>query len=727
MRTILVKLSVLAAMVIVPGLCLSDSLPPTNVAFKGQAVTPVIEKIAAGEAFSFLYDGRPFRDQFRRWKRTEMAKSLGQGRELHETTYLDPATGLEVTSEITTFSESPAVECVLRLRNTGTQDTPIIQDILPLDIKFTAPGTGAILMHYARGSTASISDFVPSQQEVVSGTDVDLVHYVMNGEGQAYSQAPFFDLQWQGGGLIGAVGWTGQWALHLNGQSGREVALQAGQQKTHLKLHPGESIRTPRMVLLQWHGSDRVLGQNQFRRLLLAHYVARVDGRIVMPPVSDAYFFVYIFDTIAKETGKDPLAVAAEATPNQEANSYDVASFTKLEAHLNDLSTVALNEVNEQNQLKLIRDMDSAGIEAYWLDAGWFEGGWPGGAGSWIPDPKKFPRGLRPLSDAAHAKGMKFILWFEPARVSYGSMIANQHPEWVLHIGAKGKEGDGLFNYADPAALRWMTDSMSEKIGAWGVDIFRNDNNFCPLPFWRSADAPDRQGITENHWVEGWYGLWDGLLRAHPKLEIDNANLVFTGRDIEAMSRTVSSLTRSTSFDAMGVPVDAESQSQTEWLSPWVPVDAGIIAAFTPYSFRSEETMGGAIGLDLGAPYVPLDQVKAGIAELKSLRPYWLGDYYPLTEIDLDKRAWSGWEFYRRDLNAGFAVLFRRPLSTESSFLASLRGLDLSARYYVTFAWTYEVTEKRIMTGEQLKHLRVTIGTAPGSVLIRYRKANGVQ
>ena len=135
-----------------------------------------------------------------------------------------------------------------------------------------------------------------------------------------------------------------------------------------------------------------------------------------------------------------------------------------------------------------------------------------------------------------------------------------------------------------------MTASMSEKIDAWGVDIFLNDNNFNPLPFWRSADGPDRQGITENHWVEGLYGLWDELLRTHPKLEIDNANWVLTGRDIEAMSRSVGSLTRSTSYDAMGIPVDAESQSQTGWLSPWVPINAGLIDEFTPYSFRSEAT-----------------------------------------------------------------------------------------------------------------------------------------
>src|SRR5205823_655053 len=118
--------------------------------------------------------------------------------------------------------------------------------------------------------------------------------------------------------------------------------------------------------------------------------------------------------------------------------------------------------------------------------------------------------------------------------------------------------------------------------------------------------------------------------------------------------------------------------------------------------------------------YVPLDQIKSGIEELKSLRPFWLGDYYPLTEVALDERAWAGWQFYRSDLKAGFAVFFRRSLSEQSSLETGLHGLDPAANYNVTFARTFESDEKRIMTGEQLMHLRVKIGAKPGSLLVRY-------
>ena len=676
------------------------------------AAAPLIEQITTGTAFSFLYDGKRSQDLLPQWKQTSSRKSLGDGRELHVTTYHDEASGLQISREVTAFPGVAAVECILRLRNAGTRDTPVIEKILPLDLQFAAGGAGKIVLHYAHGSMGRPDDFLPIDQEVVPGAELSLAHYVLEGANHVDGQLPFFNLQWQGGGLIAAVGWTGQWAVRVSGENGRGVVVRAGQQTTHLKLHPGESIRTPRMLLLQWQGDDRFLGHNQFRRLLLAHYVPRIDGQTVVPPVSDSNAFVYEYEAIAKKTGRNPLEVVAQLKPGGEKE-------------LSGLVDDALNWVNEKNQLDFIRGMPPVGMEVYWLDAGWFEGEWPFGVGSWIPDPKKFPHGLKPMGDAAHAKGLKFLLWFEPGRVGLGSQIATEHGEWVLHRPAEGKLG-GLFNFGDPAALRWMTESLSAKISDWGIDIYRQDSNICPLPFWQAADSPDRQGITEIHWVEGLYGLWDGLLREHPKLMIDNANWRITGPDIEVMSRSVGSLTRSET-ECGGIPHPTATQVQTAELSLWVPLGMGAVNGFDPYVFRSAATNGVGSGLDLRASYVPLDQARRGIEELKSLRPFWLGDYYPLIDVTRDEQAWSGWEFHRPDLKAGFAVFFRRSMSPQPALETGLRGLDPVANYDVTFARTYDVGEKRRMTGEQLRHMRVEIDSKPGSLLIRYQQADGVR
>jgi len=664
----------------------------------------LINKVNTGASFSFIFDGKHSQGLLPHWKQTHGLLRGGREAVTRVTTYTDPATGLEVSNELTAYPENGAVECLVRLRNTGAQDTPIIEKILALDLQFTVPGKGKITLHSAHGSLGTAEDYLPLDNEVTSSAEQNLAHYVLQGSKHVGGQVPFFNLEWQGGGLIGEMGWSGQWAVRIGRDTGRIVTLQAGQQTTHLKLHPGESIRTPRILLLQWSGNDPVAGHNQLRRVLLAHYVPRIGGKPVIPPVAGVNQGMYFYDAILKKTGQDPL---------------DVIRHWKL-SDMGPIPDGALNWVNEQNQLEFLHNMPPVGTEVNWIDAGWFEGAWPFGVGSWVADPKKFPHGLKQVGDATHAAGMKFLVWFEPGRVGPESSTAKEHAAWILHQAHEGKWG-GLFNYGDPQARQWMTDLISNRIGDWGIDIFRHDSNICPLPFWQAADSPDRQGISENHWVEGLYNIWDELLRRHPGLMIDNANWRITGPDIEAMSRSVGSLTRS-EVDCSGLPFPIVEQAETEELSLWVPVSATGVNELDPYSFRSAATNGVSSGWTFRAQYIDLDALKHGIDELKSLRLYWYGDYYPLSKINLDEQSWAAWQFDRPDLGGGFAVFFRRPKSEQPRLDTGLRGLDRNAKYEVSFFESYDVKDKRMMTGAQLAHLPVTINSAPGSMLVRYWK-----
>ena len=675
-----------------------------------EKLPPLIAKLVTGVPFSFVYDGKSSRRLLTSWKRTVRRQPEPDGTELRVTTYTDPATGLEVSSEIRLFDHSNSVEVLLRLRNAGSKDTPVIKTILPFDLQFAPGGTGRIILHYLNGSLGRGEDYLPIDQELLSGKQLDLVHYVMEGSKHVGGQFPFFNLEWEGGGLIGAVGWSGQWLVRTSRGPGREVKLQAGQQTSHLRLHPGESIRTPRILLLEWKGNDRLVGQNLLRRVLVAHYLPRSGGEVAYPPVDVIADHVIVFDAIEQTFRKNPLEVLPTIQPSDltHENGYITPDD-------------ALNAINEENQLGLIRGMPPVGVEAYWLDAGWFEGEWPYGVGSWVPDPKKFPHGMKVLGDAAHAKGLKFLLWFEPGRVGRSSLIGTQHPEWVLHHSEEGKLG-GLFNYGDAPARQWMTDLLSNRIDEWGIDIYRQDGNICPLPFWQATDTADRQGVSEIRWVEGLYSLWDGLLRGHPKLMIDNANWRITGPDIEVMSRSVGSLTRS-EIDVYGIPFPVVDQTQTSELSQWIPLHATEVHALDPYYFRSAATTGACIGFDPRSKYVPSEEVTGAIDELKSLRPYWLGDYYPLTKSDGDEHGWFGWQFDRPDLGAGFATFFRRKKNLSPTHTFILSGLDPKATYEVTLAQTYRAGDKHLMKGEDLARFSAKIDNIPGSLVVRYRRA----
>ena len=623
--------------------------------------------LGTGIPFSFTYGGKSSASLLPKWKREQTVVPAQAGRQRHRVQYTDPATGLEVVCELTLFSRYPAVEWVLHFRNGGKADTPILENVLPLDVRTAGAIKGDVILHHAHGSTSRPTDFMPVDQPLGPKSQVALAPA---GGRSSNGWLPFFNLAWPGGGIVGAIGWSGQWSMRVERDGGGAISLQAGQERTRLKLHHGEAIRTPRVLLVPWRGQDRYHGHNLLRRVLLDHYVPRIRGEVVVPSVMQNTWFVH-------SSG---------------------------------------NNVTEQNQLAAIRSMASLGVEAYWLDAGWFEGGWPSGVGSWVPKAKAFPRGLAPLGKAAHAKGMKFVLWFEPERVHPSSLIARRRPQFVLRSG----RGDGLFDLGSPAARKWLTDHLSRCITDWGVDVYRNDFNIDPLRFWRAADKPDRQGMSEIRYVEGLYAMWDELRKRHPGLAIDNCASGGRRIDLETISRSYPLWRSDTQCCGRAMPV--QDQVQTAGLSLYVPLHSAGCWGFDPYVFRSVATTGTTLCPDSGAKDFPTALTKAAVAEAKALRPLYLGDYYPLLPINLDERHWCGWQFDRPELGRGLAMLLRRSKSPYTAVDVSLRGLQPDAMYDVTFSPTYKPGSTRQMTGRQLARLRVTVEEAPGSMLVTYRK-----
>ena len=79
-------------------------------------------------------------------------------------------------------------------------------------------------------------------------------------------------------------------------------------------------------------------------------------------------------------------------------------------------------------------------------------------------------------------------------------------PEFLV---ASAQDPDNLlFNLGLPAKPGdYITDLLSASIAEHGVDIYRQDHNFDPLPYWQAADAPDRVGMTEIRYIEGLYAV----------------------------------------------------------------------------------------------------------------------------------------------------------------------------------------------------------------------------
>ena len=213
------------------------------------------------------------------------------------------------------------MEWLVILHNGGMTDTPLIEHLRTMDLRIPIPAAEAATMHYVLGSAfrpkgasadpqeGLAGDYMPIDKSFGPGAAVSFSHYIFQNGQHTDSYLPFFDLQWSGGGAIGAVGWTGQWAVQGR-RTNDAITLRSGQETTHFKLHPGESIRTSHgPLLIEWRGSDWIAGQNALRRVLIAHYLPRAGGKIPFPPVAHTNAYALIFDDIARKTGKNPLQV----------------------------------------------------------------------------------------------------------------------------------------------------------------------------------------------------------------------------------------------------------------------------------------------------------------------------------------------------------------------------------------------------------------------------------
>ena len=147
-------------------------------------------------------------------------------------------------------------------------------------------------------------------------------------------------------GLAGPVG--GQ----FDRDDAKTLRIRAGQELTHFKLHPGEEVRSP-LVVLQFYKGDWIRGQNFWRRWMVAHNIPRPGGKLVPTHYGACW--------------SDPLHPVGE------------------------IEMAILNGY--------IRE--KIPLEFYFIDAGWYpsKGDWWTDAGTWEVDKERFPKGIREISD----------------------------------------------------------------------------------------------------------------------------------------------------------------------------------------------------------------------------------------------------------------------------------------------------------------------------------------
>ncbi|MBN2022607.1 MAG: alpha-galactosidase [Pirellulales bacterium] len=631
---------------------------------------------ATDPPFSFTYGGKPSAELLAQWPCRREIRSLDNNRRGHTLVWTDPESKLEVRCEAIEYLDFPTVEWTLYFKNAGHADSPILENIQALDIAWNRGPIGEFVLHHAVGSLASPSDYGPLVTPLGPGATKRLA---AAGGRPSNTEMPYFNLDWGSRGMIVVVGWPGQWAANMTRDAGTSIHLVAGQELTHFKLLPGEEVRSPLVLLQFWHG-NRVRSQNVWRRWMRAHGMPKPGGEL--PP---------------------PMVVAGSSRAYEEM--------------------IGATEANQIMHIDRYRE-EKIPIAYWWMDAGWYvqEHGWPQ-VGTWEVDPKRFPKGLRPISDHAHAKGMKILVWFEPERVAADTWLAKNHPEWILG-GAQG----GLLNLGNPEAWKWLVEHVDLLITEQGIDLYRQDFNMDPLDFWRRNDAPDRQGITEIRHVTGYLAYWDALRKRHPNMLIDSCASGGRRNDLETMRRAVP-LWRT---DHPYVPIS--QQCMTHGISFWLPYHGtgtvacanvgyygGGVTPVEPYVFWSNVAPSTGLGIDIRERGLDYDALRRLIGQWQEINPCYAGDFYPLMPYTQTGDVWAAWQFDLPEEGRGMIQAFRRADSPYQSARFPLQGLVPDAKYEVA---NVDGSQAREATGAELmtQGVLIQIDDKPGAAVMTYRR-----
>lgn len=632
--------------------------------------------------FSFVYDGKNSAGFIRKWRHSISRVECPMANVVrYDVVYRDPVSGLEVKCEVSGFNDFGAVEWVLYFKNTSAENSGQITQLKCVDLEMQTSAAGEFNLLHAKGSNGERADFLATIERIGAGEELSLSP--THGRSSDTSAFPFFNIITPDDrGVVVGIGWTGSWLASIACDDDRSVRLATGMKCLDLYLYPDESIRTPRVAMLFWQGEDFMAGQNAFRQFVLSHHTRTVDDGFGHAPMCGGFDW-------------------GDPSP---CNEYSC--------------------LTEEYAVALIKRHKQFGItpEVFWLDAGWYEGcgalnakgNWYNMVGNWKVDSERFPRGLKPLADAAHAIGAKFMVWFEPERVCAGTLFAEAHPEWLLKCPSSKNM---LFNLGDKEALAWLCEYIGDFIEENGIDYYRQDFNMAISPFWEANDEPQRVGISEIRHIEGLYAYWDYLLTRFPSMVIDNCASGGRRLDLESMSRSIPLWRTDYNY---GEPNGY--QNHTYGLNLFLPLHGTGIYKSDYYSFLSGMNAAAVMNWGLTVMGDRIGDMQRVVREFKELRPYYIEDYYPLTGIEdlTGDDVWLAYQLNRRSDDSGIVVAFRRPKCEEPMCEVRLKGLDAEAVYEVESMIDGRKCE--VSGAELMQKLTLQTSEPRSAVLLKYSR-----
>ncbi len=619
---------------------------------------------------SFMLGGKAVRGVPSEWKPAERREVEDANIVRRTVVGRDPGSGLRLSVTRWEYRDFPVVEWMAEFTNDGEIPSPILSEV---KIGGETSGDFRAFVH-GNGDTCGEDGYAWAADPLENGP---LSIQPIDGT-PCRGAFPYMKLVFGDSVLRAAVGWPHMWKVTAE-RSGEGVRYEAGQLRCHMRVLPGETVRTPRLTFLFSEG-DEFRSMNLWRRWYFAHVLPRENGKPV-PPLLCLHYW------------------SCEGKPEHTA-------------------------ATEENQLRALQSYLDKGLvpDLWWIDAGWYkcDYNWPK-TGTWKPDPERFPRGLGPIGEACDKIGARFLLWFEPERVTEGSELDTLHPEWLLPTG---RDGNKLLNLGNPAAREWLTDRVDSLIKESHIRVYRQDFNFDPAPCWELAEAEDRIGALENLHAQGYYRYWDDLLDRNPGLLIDSCASGGRRNEIETMRRAFP-----LHYTDVGYGSHPVKQNQYRQMFEWIPYfrsqnmswDREYVEGELGRTWIENDEFSFQTAMAPAVTYMtwwdaPDDQAERTKAAAKIWRRaaeiMLSGDYEPLTECRKDPGDWYAMRFETE--NRGFVQVLRNRAAEDESFTVKFR-----AEAGKTYVFEDVDGAQLTITGEEMleKGFAVSLPKRTGKVL----------
>ncbi|MHB8216269.1 MAG: alpha-galactosidase [Candidatus Sulfotelmatobacter sp.] len=380
---------------------------------------------------------------------------------------------------------------------------------------------------------------------------------------------------------------------------------------------------------------------------------------------------------------------------------------------------------SEELLLKELELAKRVGFDVFYHDATWYEGAsvvpgmndWTLGLGSYEESKEKFPHGIKNLSDAVHAMGLKFGLWIDPGNVDAARVASGEIPEdWLAMIDGKtlGTTHPSLaitkqLCLGDPKVVAWIEKQLGDIIEKWHLDWIKWDPS--------STVSYECNRTDHGHGrTDGAYAAYRGRMEimryllarfpnlsgfeCDPSLQFARTNpgpqaLLPGGYINEFITGPMLSPNVWGSLATAGKGDAGGEYLTNRWYS----------ASALDYYFRKHLTHGVTFGNINGmssqflsaAPPGFIEAFQRNLLYFKRYRHLLLEDvYHPKIEAG----GWSSVQYVKEDLSESVVFIFRDKSGIADTKIR-LRGLDAKAKYRVTSLNDRPGREKE-MTGESL-------------------------